>query len=131
MLISFGPNVTFSYGAYCQYRKVRIGNRVLIGLFNTIGEVSIGDGVLMGGNVNLLSGLHQHSFDDPNTLTWDTPASGRKTITIGSDVWCGSDSVIGCDIGDRCVVAAGSVVVKAVEPHSLVGGNPARLIRTI
>ena len=115
LLLSVGSNVTFKYGAFCQYRKAKIGNRVLIGYFNTIGEVSIGDNVLIGGNVNLLSGLNQHAFDDPNKLIWDTPAKGRRMITIGSDVWIGSNSVIGCDIGDRCVIAAGSVVVKEIE----------------
>jgi len=131
LLLSLGTNVTFKYGAFCQYRKARIGNRVLIGYFNTIGEVSIGDNVLIGGNVNLLSGLNQHAFDDPNKLIMDTPAKGRRMITIGSDVWIGSNSVIGCDIGDRCVIAAGSVVVKEIEPHVLAGGNPAKLLKKI
>jgi acetyltransferase-like isoleucine patch superfamily enzyme len=109
MLLSVGLNVTFRYGSFFQYRKARIGNRVLIGYFNTIGEVNIADNVLIGGNVNLLSGLHHHSFDDPSKLIWDTPAKGRRMITIGSDVWIGSNSVIGCDIGDRCVVSAGEL----------------------
>jgi acetyltransferase-like isoleucine patch superfamily enzyme len=39
--------------------------------------------------------------------------------------------VIGSDVGDRCVIAAGSVVVKPVASHSLAGGNPARLLRNI
>ena len=56
---------------------------------------------------------------------------GRRMITIGSDVWIGSNSVIGCDIGDRCAIAAGSVVVKEIEAHSLAGGNPAKLIKKI
>jgi acetyltransferase-like isoleucine patch superfamily enzyme len=52
-------------------------------------------------------------------------------VRIGSDVWIGSNAVIGNDVSDRCVVAAGSVVVKPVEPHSMVGGNPARLLKAI
>jgi maltose O-acetyltransferase len=52
-------------------------------------------------------------------------------VNVGSDVWIGSNSVIGNDVGDRCVVAAGSVVVKPVTDHSLVGGNPAKLIKKI
>lgn len=131
LLAGVGSDVTFKYGAFCQYRSASIGNRVLIGYFNTLGEVRIGDHVLVGGNVNFLSGLTQHSFDDPDRLIWDTPGKGRTLITIGSDVWIGSNAVIGCDIGDRCTVAAGSVVVKPVESHSLVGGNPAKFLRAI
>jgi acetyltransferase-like isoleucine patch superfamily enzyme len=131
LLLSFGTNVTVCWGSFFQYRKARIGNRVLIGYFNTMGEVDIGDNVLIGGYVNFLSGLEHHSFHDPKKLIWDTPSKGRRMITIGSDIWIGSNSVIGNDIGDRCVVAAGAVVVNKVEPHSLVGGNPAKLIHKI
>jgi acetyltransferase-like isoleucine patch superfamily enzyme len=131
LLAGVGRDVTFKYGAFCQYRTASIGNRVLIGYFNTLGEVRIGDHVLVGGNVNFLSGLTQHSFDDPDKLIWDTPGKGRTLVTVGSDVWIGSNAVIGADVGDRCTVAAGSVVVKAVESHSLVGGNPAKFLRAI
>ncbi len=131
LLTSVGRDVTFKYGAFCQYRSASIGNRVLIGYFNTLGEVSIGNDVLVGGNVNFLSGLTQHSYADPDKLIWDTPARGRAMVRVGSDVWIGSNAVIGCDVGDRCVIATGSVVVKPVDSHSLAGGNPARLIHAI
>ena len=44
-------------------------------------------------------------------------------------MWIGVNTVIFEDIGDGAVVAAGSVVTKKVEPYSIVGGNPARLIK--
>jgi virginiamycin A acetyltransferase len=131
LLLSVGEKVTFKYGSFCSYRNTKIGNRVMIGYFNTLGMVNIGDNVMIGGNVNILSGLHHHAFDDPNRLMWDTPSGGRMMVNIGSDVWIGSNAVIGSDVGNRCVVAAGAVVVKQVNDHSLVGGNPAKLIRTI
>lgn len=56
----------------------------------------------------------------------------RKGDTvIGNDVWIGRGSVIlpGVHIGDGCIIAACSVVTRDVEPYSVVGGNPASLIK--
>lgn len=131
LLQSVGREVVFRYGSYCQYRAAKIGNNVLIGYFNTLGEVAIGDDVLTGGGVNFLSGLKQHSFDDPSQPIICASSQGRSMINIGSDVWIGSNAVIGCNVGNRCVVATGSVVVHDVPNNSLVGGNPAKHIRSI
>ena len=59
----------------------------------------------------------------------DTFSKGE--VVIGSDVWVGANSIIlsGVIIGDGAVVAAGSVVVKDVQPYSIVGGVPAKLIK--
>lgn len=56
----------------------------------------------------------------------------RKGDTIvGNDVWFGRECVVmpGVHIGDGAIIAARSVVAKDVEPYSVVGGNPARLIK--
>jgi acetyltransferase-like isoleucine patch superfamily enzyme len=52
-------------------------------------------------------------------------------VTIGNDVWIGSNSTImsGITVGDGAVIATNSHVVKNVEPYSIVGGNPAKLIK--
>ena len=55
----------------------------------------------------------------------------KYTISIGNDVWIGSHALIleGVSIGDGAVIAAGSVVVKDVEPYTIVGGIPASIIK--
>lgn len=52
-------------------------------------------------------------------------------VIIGNDIWIGSDVTImsGVRIGDGAVLANNSHVVKDVEPYSIVGGNPAKLIK--
>jgi acetyltransferase-like isoleucine patch superfamily enzyme len=52
-------------------------------------------------------------------------------ITIGCDAWVASRAIVlpGVSIGDGVVVAAGSVVTKNIEAWTVVGGNPARLIK--
>ena len=54
-----------------------------------------------------------------------------KTTVIGNDVWIGESVVIidGLKIGTGSIIAAGAVVTKDVEPYSIVGGVPAKLIR--
>lgn len=56
----------------------------------------------------------------------------KGDIVIGNDVWIGRESVImpGVTIGDGAIVAAYSVVTKDVAPYTIVGGNPAKFIRT-
>jgi acetyltransferase-like isoleucine patch superfamily enzyme len=130
-LKSLGKNVVFKYGSFCQYPDITIGNRVRIGYYNTLGEVNIGDDVLIGGYVNFISGRKQHSFDDPEQLISTQKSHGRSPINVGSDAWIGSNCVIMADLGSRCVLGAGSVVVKAAESCGVYAGNPAKLIREI
>lgn len=70
----------------------------------------------------------------PNWPTINNATGHPRTkgdIEIGNDVWIGQNSLIlsGVKIGNGAVIAASSVVTKDVEPYSIVGGNPARLIR--
>lgn len=58
-------------------------------------------------------------------------ATSKGNITVDDDVWIGFGAIIcsGVHIGKGAVIAAGSVVVKDVEPYAIVGGNPAKLIK--
>jgi len=56
-----------------------------------------------------------------------------KPITIGNDVWIGANVtvILGVSIGDRCIIGAGSVVLKSTGEGELWVGNPARLVRKV
>jgi maltose O-acetyltransferase len=90
--------------------------------------VRIGDRVHIGHHVVLLTVGHTIG-----------PANHRcgehvfLPITIGDGAWIGSGVTIlpGVSVGDGAVVAAGAVVARDVEPNTLVGGTPARLIRNL
>jgi acetyltransferase-like isoleucine patch superfamily enzyme len=57
--------------------------------------------------------------------------SSPNSVEIGNDVWIGDDVTLrdGIRIGDGCVIATGSIVTKDVPPYTIIGGNPAKMIR--
>jgi len=57
--------------------------------------------------------------------------NSKGPIVVGNDVWIGANAIItsGVHIGDGAIVSGGSVVTKDVPPYSVVGGNPARVIK--
>lgn len=110
--------------------EIRVGRNVFINqncTFYDLGGLDIGDDVLVGPNVSIITA--GHPLD---------PASRRavtigKPIAIGRNVWIATGATIigGVSVGENSVVAAGSVVTRDVPANMLVGGNPARVIRAI
>ena len=110
-------------------KNITIGRDVFINSgchFQDQGGITIGDGSLIGHNVVLAT--IDHDLD---------PKKNRKNhyapITIGNHVWIGANATVisGVTIGDWAVVGAGAVVTKDVPPKTVVGGIPARVIKTI
>lgn len=110
-------------------KNITIGKDVFINSgchFQDQGGIIIGDGSLIGHNVVLATINH-----DLN------PKNDRKnhyaSIKIGAHVWIGSNATVlpGVSIGDWAVVAAGAVVTKDVPPYTVVGGLPAKVLKTI
>ncbi|WP_197087674.1 acyltransferase [Cytobacillus firmus] len=130
MLKSVGKNVIFKFGSYCQYRNTVIGDNCLIGFFNALGEVHMGNDVLVGGYVNFTSGLNQHSFADPAKKIREQPGH-RMTINIGDDSWIGNNCIVCADVGTRTVVGAGSIVVKNLIESGVYVGSPAKKVKDL
>ena len=91
------------------------------------GEVKIGDNFHSGEECLILTDIHNYNG---KMLPYDNTLI-EKPVSIGDNVWIGSRvTIIGSvNIGDGAIVQAGAVVVKDVEPLSIVGGNPAKLIK--
>jgi len=115
-----------------QYHFDFIGDRLIIGKFCMIAS---GVTFIMNGANHLSDALSAYPFAIFGN-GWEHAMDGRAyphkgDIVVGNDVWIGYNATImaGVTIGDGAIIAANSTVVKDVEPYSIVGGNPAQIIR--
>lgn len=129
-LHSMAPDASLGFGTTIPHTEIRIGHGVSIGNHCTIGKVVIEDHVTIGSNVDVLSGRHQHHFDDPDRPIQEQGGSYIQ-IRVGRNSWIGNSAVILADVGENCVIGAGAVVVRPIPDQSVAAGNPARVIRTI
>ncbi len=113
--VKIGENCGISNSTICAAKGIVIGNRSII-----------------GGNCCLYD-TDFHSIDYLERR--NKPDKGIKTaqICIGEDVFIGANSMVlkGITIGDRSIVAAGSVVTRDIPADQLWGGNPAKKIRDL
>lgn len=110
-------------------RFIRIGNNVFINhacSFLDLGGITIEDDVLIGPRVNLISENHPAAPENRKVLV-------PKAVVIKRNAWIGAGATIlpGVTVGENAVVAAGAVVSKDVPANSIVGGVPARVLKTM
>ena len=115
-----------------KYHFDFIGDKLIIGKFCMI--ASGATFIMNGGNhltnatsaypFAIFGGAWQHAMDDKTYPT-------KGNTIIGNDVWIGHDATImpGVTIGDGAIIATKAVVTKDVAPYTIVGGNPAKLIK--
>jgi len=115
---------------YINYGKhTKIGKNVFINFdctFLDLGGITIEDGVLIAPKVSLLSEGHPIEPENRHSLK-------VGHIHIKKNAWIGANATIlqGVTIGENAVVAAGAVVSKDVPDNTIVGGIPAKIIKTI
>ncbi|WP_397445280.1 CatB-related O-acetyltransferase [Polaribacter sp. R77954] len=115
-----------------KYHFNFIGDKLIIGKFCMIASDAT---FIMNGGNHLTKATSAYPFAIFGGA-WQDAMEGKTYPTkgdtiIGNDVWIGYDATImpGVSIGDGAIVASKSIVTKDVEPYSIVGGNPARLIK--
>jgi len=120
--------VSVGFGSVFVKRAASMARHASMGCYCVIGNADIGEDVMIGSRVSVPSGKRQH-FDDSGRLS---VSSGRfDRVKIGNGCWIGEGAIVMADVGELCVVAAGAVVGKVVPPHSMVAGNPARVLRAV
>lgn len=108
-------------------KSVKIGRNVVImnnALMMAAGGITIDDDVMVAANAQLIS--NNHDLYDHAILTC-------KPVHLKRNCWIGAGATIlpGVTVGENSVVAAGAVVTRDVEDNTIVGGNPARLIKRL
>lgn len=117
---------------YCDLGwRIELGEEVFVNMgctFLDCGGVRIGARTKLGPNCQLYTPQHPVDYLDRRR-----PVETSFRITIGEDCWLGGGVVVcpGVTIGDRSVVAAGSVVVRDIPADSLAAGNPATVKRRL
>ena len=145
--ISIGSKSSIQKGTYMtaweSYKKqkfkpcIQIGQDVHIGAYNHIScveKIIIGDGFVSGKWVTITD--NNHGNTNPETMQLPVgvrPIVVKGSVVIGKNVWVGDKATIlsGITIGDGAIIAANSVVTKDVPSYSVVGGNPAKILKQI
>jgi len=123
------PDAVISFMVLFSQADTEIAEGVYLGAQCNIGCCSIGRNTLLGSGVHIMSGKGQHNFDDLDAPIKDQGGVFEK-ISIGENCWLGNGAMVMANIGDGCIVGAGSVVINDIPAHSIVAGNPAKVIKS-
>jgi acetyltransferase-like isoleucine patch superfamily enzyme len=114
-------------------KGLKIGNNSAVGQFTEFGAaggIEIGNNVIMGSYISFHS--ENHNFNDNTKLIREQGVTS-KGIKIGNNVWVGAKVTFldGCIVGNNSVVAAGAVVNGIYPDNSIIGGIPAKVLKSI
>ncbi len=125
---SCGENVNFEKGANFGL-DVSIGNDSGLGINCVVEKAKIGDNVMMGMDVIIMSGSHK--FDNCSVPMIMQGNKIEKEVIVEDDVWIGHRVIImpGVKIRKGAIIGAGAVVTRDVPQYAIVGGVPARVIK--
>ena len=118
LFVDYGENITIGPRTFVNYHLTALD----------VAAITIGDDVLIGPNVQLLTPTHPVE-PDPRRDKWEA----AQPIVIGDNVWLGGGVIVcpGVTIGENSVIGAGAVVTRDIPANVVAVGNSARVIRSI
>lgn len=128
--LQLGDRSYIAGGAIVRSTRLVTGSDCSINSYSVLsGDITMGSGVRIASHASLYGFNHGYAVTDVPIFRQPLTVKG---IVIGDDVWIGANAVIldGVRIGSHSIVAAGAIVTRDVPAYSIVGGNPAKLIRS-
>jgi acetyltransferase-like isoleucine patch superfamily enzyme len=122
-----GEGSVVSFGTVFSHPTAEIGESAYVGVFCCLGDVTIENDVRIGSHVSITNGSRQHGTERLDIPVREQPGEWPR-VTIGRDTWVGDRAVIMANVGEHCVVGAGSVVTRPVPDFAIVVGSPARIV---
>lgn len=123
-----GSGCQVSFGSTISHAGAELGRDVYVGGYCTLGDVTIGDDVTIASHVSVINGSGQHGIDRLDIPIREQPGTWVR-VTIGRDCWIGERALVMADVGDHCVIGAGSVVTRPIPDFAIAVGCPAKVIR--
>lgn len=129
---SLGQNSRIAGGTFVYGGNLIVGDDCFVArdcYFDLSAEVRLGDNVVVGHGATFITSEHEVGPESRRASNTVTP----RAIAVGDGCWIGANATIlpGVIIGSGAIVAAGAVVVRSVEPNTLVGGVPARHLKSL
>lgn len=124
--------IPWSVDLWSPHKHIIFGHNVQLGPGTIVHcDAEFGNYVLVARNVSFV-GRDDHRYDLPGVAIWDSPRGDKFKVVVEDDVWVGNGAIIlsGVTIGRGAIVAVGAVVTQDVPPYAIVGGNPAKVIKS-
>lgn len=123
-----GAGACISFGTVFSHPTAEVGRNVYVGVYCCLGDVTLEDDVLLASHVSVANGGAQHGTERLDVPVREQPGVWPH-ITIGRDSWVGDRAVVLADVGNHCVIGAGSVVAKPLPDYAIAVGVPAKVVR--
>ena len=123
-----GTDFCVGFGTIFSHPGAKIGNRVYVGPYCVVGDVTLEDNVLLASGVSIANGAQQHGIERVDIPIREQPGEYPPRV-IGEDSWLGERAIVLANVGKHCVVGAGSLVLEDVPDYAVVVGVPAKIVK--
>jgi acetyltransferase-like isoleucine patch superfamily enzyme len=123
-----GAGSWIGFGTVFSHPTAEVGRNVYVGPYCCLGDVTLEDDVLLGSQISIVNGGAQHGIERLDVPIREQPGVWPR-ITIGRDSWIGDRAVVLANVGQQCVIGAGSVLTRDLADRAIAVGVPAKVVR--